>query len=375
VKQQEYFRDNSLEEIKKILEQENPQHIFLVTGRQSYASCGAEPKIKEATKNYKSTHFYDFSPNPKLKDIERGIEKFKDSDLVIAVGGGSVLDTAKAINTLSQQEGNPEEYVTGKRKSEGKGKTMIAIPTTTGSGSEATHFCVVYYKGKKYSLASQNMTPKYVLLDPSLTMSMSPELAAASGADALCQAIESQWSVNSNPETQAYSKESIRLAQINLEKSVINPDMNSRAKMMKAANLAGKAINIAKTTAPHALSYFITSKYKISHGQAVLITLPEILEYNSQVNEEDCNDPRGPEHVREQIQVINQSFGSGNPQQTSRKFKELMLKIGLKTRLRELGVRQEDLPEIAESVNAERLKNNPRKILKKDLIKILQKAY
>ena len=163
---------------------------------------------------------------------------------------------------------------TNKAEISSPGKKLIAIPTTSGSGSEATHFAVVYVGGEKFSVAHPiYMLPNVVVLNPSLTYSMDSYQTALSGVDAFAQAMESYWSVNSTEESKKYSIEALELIIEHLPLAV-NYNDNSRDIMLHAANLAGKAINIAKTSGAHAISYVLTSKFNIPHGQAVALTLP-----------------------------------------------------------------------------------------------------
>lgn len=367
MQQKEYFGLESVNYLESILQANNQKRIFLVTGKDSYASAGAEQAINPFLTNFQVTRHSDFSPNPKLEDIERGISLFKKGDygLILAIGGGSVIDTAKLIGILAAQTGQPREYT--KKEIKNKSKPLIAIPTTAGSGSEATHFAVLYVDGEKHSIAHEFILPDYSIVDPNLTLSLPSNITAITGMDALSQAIEAFWSVNSTYESENYSAEAINLAIQNLETAVNNPSIESRINMAKAANLAGKAINIAKTTAPHALSYILTSKHGIPHGHAVALTLGNILKYNSDITETDCNDERGPLYVTQKIKELLFILECSTPKEAEAKIKELMKNIGLETDMRKLGIKDEDIPKIASSVNIERLNNNPRRLTSKAL--------
>ena len=144
--QKEFIGKGTISKLKEILSEQNPKNIFLVTGTSSYKQCGAKDAIQSILSGYKITHFSDFEVSPKLKDIEKGIEIYKKNncDFVIAVGGGSVMDVAKAINMFSANTNKPIEYIKNKKIIENKGKPLVAIPTTSGSGAEATHFAVVF---------------------------------------------------------------------------------------------------------------------------------------------------------------------------------------------------------------------------------------
>jgi len=359
--------------LKNFLEKNKVKNVFLVTGKDSYVSSGAQETFQKLFSPYRITRFFDFKADPDIKDLEKGIELFKNGqyDAVIAIGGGSVIDMAKLINIFSIQKDGPISYVLAKNEITKKGKPLVAIPTTAGSGSEATHFAVIYLNKVKYSVAHKYLLPDYSILDPSLTASLPKQTTASSGMDALCQAIESYWSVNSTSVSKQYSKEAIRLILNNLGNTVNKPTSQSRSGMLQAANLAGKAINITKTTAPHAISYVLTSNFNVPHGHAVALTLGKILRYNSEVSDTDVTDKRGAKHVKKIIREICSFLGTSDPAKADKKLENLMKSIGLKTKLSDLGVKKKNLKIIINSVNLERLKNNPRLMTEEKLNKIL----
>ncbi len=375
---QEYFGIGSIEKLKEILTKEQPRKIFLVTGNNSYNFSGAKDKIEPLLSSYSYCRFFDFSINPRLEDIKKGIELYREEgcDLVIAVGGGSVIDIAKAVNALAWYEEDPNKYITNELMLTKKGKPIVAIPTTAGTGSEATHFSVVYVDKTKYSLAHKEfLIPDYVIMDPSLTLKLSSYITACTGMDALTQAIEGYWSVNSTEEARTYAEEAIKLSINNIEVAANEPTPESRTAMMKAANLAGKAINISKTTACHAISYPITSYFGVPHGHAVALTLGEMIIYNSQVSEKDCLDNRGIKYAEEMMRQVYNLLRASSAEEANQKIQELMSRIGLKRSLSQLGIKDQkefDLI-IKNGFNPERVKNNPRKLTEEEIKVILEK--
>ena len=374
--QQEYFGFNSINNLKNILSKHNPKSIFLVTGKDSYEKCGIKPIMDNFLNKFNVIHFYDFEVNPKLKDIERGINIFKNNncDFVIAVGGGSIMDVAKSINILAANDGSSINYIQNGKTIKNKGKTLIAIPTTSGSGSEATRFAVIYINKTKYSLDNESMLPDYAIVDPQFTMNLPRAITASTGMDAFCQAVESYWCINSIEESKKYAKDAIRLILKNLPKAANNPSQETREEMSKAAHLAGKAINISKTTACHAISYPITSYFNVPHGHAVALTLPSMLVYNSEVNKDDLLDKRGIDYVNSIITEIIKLIGAKNAVDASQKISSLMNELGLKTKLSELRIKnQNDMDIIIKNgFNPDRVKNNPRKLTEEALRKILE---
>lgn len=373
--QQEYIGFGSIRELSVILEAHRPKSIFLVTGRESYESSGARKAIEGHLSGSKVTRFFDFRTNPRLEDIESGIEIFRENevDLVIAVGGGTVMDIAKSVNILSANDGNPRDYIQNGQEIKNRGVPLVAVPTTSGSGSEATKFAVVYVGGTKYSLEHNLMLPNYAIVDPQFTLKLPKGITASTGMDALSQAIESYWSIGANDESRKYAGKAIKLVCGNLEAAVNHPSRDSREAMALGAHLAGKSINISKTTAPHAISYTMTSKFGIPHGHAVALTLWPIMVYNYKVTEDDVNgEKRGVDSAKRIIEEIATLIGEDSVPKASIKIRNLMGEIGLGTRLSELGITDDsNIGLIVDGVNYQRLGNNPRKFGKENLRKIL----
>ena len=372
---QEYFGFNSINNLKKILPKHIPSRIFLVTGKESYKKSGARLILDRFLNGYNVVHFYEFEENPKLHDIEKGLKFFKQKkcDFVIAVGGGSVMDIAKSINILPANEGEPEEYIKNRKIIKNRGNILVAVPTTAGSGSEATKFAVLYINKTKYSLEHEFILPDYAIIDPQFTMSLPKNITASTGMDALSQAIESYWCINSTNESKKYATQAIKLIMKNLLDAVNNPSKESREAMARAAHLAGKSINISKTTACHAISYPITSYFSVPHGHAVALTLALMLVYNSQVTEEDTLDKRGVSYVRMTINEIVNLLGASSVEDASKKITTLMRKMGLSTELSDLGIKTDkDIGVIIKNgFNPDRVKNNPRKLTEGALREIL----
>ena len=204
--QQAYLDSDSIKEIIPLLKKHNAKHVFLVRGKYSYTACGADEIIKNALSvvDCNFTEFYDFSENPKCEDMEKGVELLKRSkaDFIIAVGGGSVLDMAKLIRFFSCYQGD----VTGKSfEKRGLLYPLIAIPTTAGTGAEATHFAVVYKNKIKYSVDHADVLPDYAIVYPQFTYKNSAYLTACTGFDALAQAIEAYWNKNATEESDEYA--------------------------------------------------------------------------------------------------------------------------------------------------------------------------
>lgn len=373
----EYIGINSINKLQKIIKSNSFKKIFLITGKKSFGISTAKEKILNILKDCKITRFFDFTPNPKVEDIKKGLIQFKNDkfDVIIAVGGGSVIDIAKSIAIFSNNDGEIENYINKESNIKKKGAPLICIPTTAGSGSEATYFAVVYIKKTKYSLGHpKHMLPDYSIVDPQFTYSLSPEISASTGIDALSQSIESYWNINSTEESKKYAEKAIKLILTNLYDVVNNPNEKSRINMSIAAHYAGKAINISKTTACHAISYPITSYFNVPHGQAVALTLPPMIIYNSKVSRSDILDSRGLNYVKDTMKNLISIIGANNFLEAKQKIEKLMLDIGLKIKLHKLGIKTKDDIEliIKNGFNPERVKNNPRKLTESNLRGILE---
>lgn len=375
--QREYIGFHSIDEIRNILVAHKPKKIFLITGRSSYDKCGARQALEPILRLYPTIYFSPAGENPGAEDIKRGIEILsrQNCDFVIAVGGGSIIDLAKAINILSLNSGRLEDYLGRRKELSHRGRPLAAVPTTAGTGSESTRFAVVYIEKTKYSLEHDFMLPDYAIVDPQLTLSLPRYITASTGMDALAQAIESYWSIHSDEISKSYAKEAIKLSVKALPDVCNSPSAESREVMMRAAHLAGKAINLSKTTACHAISYPITSYFGVSHGHAVALTLGEMMVYNYDACEEDLLDKRGRVYVRRTLEELCAFLGAGDAAQADRKINRLMVTIGLQPKLSRLGIKTgEQIETIVKSgVSSERINNNPRKLTEQSVRTMLQK--
>lgn len=359
-------------ELQCLLKELNKKRIFLVTGKNSFKASGAQAIIEKNLSNHDVTHFQDFQQNPDWKDVQKGIMYFNHSkpELILAVGGGSVIDMAKLINyyyncdlnLINENNTNNPNF---------KPLPYICMPTTAGSGSEATHFAVMYINNKKFSIAHQKLIPNYAIIDPILHYSQTPYQKAVSGVDALAHAIESFWNIQSTEESRLYSEIALDLIWHNLPKAVHENDEIAHLKLAVGSYLAGKAINIAKTTAPHALSYMITKLYNIPHGHAVTLTLPQFFLFNLSDNKLKENKV----HIIDPKQIYD-ILGCKNINEGKIKLEKLFANIGLECKLSKLGaLNKEDILIIVNSVNDERMKNNPYSFENEQLLEIIENIW
>lgn len=359
-----------LANLRDVLERWSVHNVFLVVDRAAYECSSAREVSESVWRAYSVEEFDAFRCNPRYEDVLVGVDAFRqrDYDVIIAIGGGTAIDVAKLIRSVSHAEVSLEAMIRDNGKIEPSRCPLIAVPTTAGTGSEATHFAVVYYEGEKHSVAHPSILPEIAVVDYRLTESMPARVTAETGLDALCQAIESMWSIHSTPESIVYSAEALDLIVQHFDKAVRAPTPEAREAMAVAAHLAGRAINISKTTAPHAISYKLTHDFGIAHGHAAALTLGAVLVFNAAVTQEDINDPRGVEHVRCSLRRVIAGLGCHSPDDARLRIHDLMTCAGCETRLSQLGIVGDGcVTQLASSVNVSRLQNNPRRLTTEQL--------
>src|SRR5690554_4215970 len=363
-----FIYPGAIQEVQTTLMNLKPSRVFLVTGKKSFEKCGAEGRLKWLFENYKLTHFNDFETDPSLEDVERGVQLFnaKPCDLIISVGGGSAIDMAKLINYY-HHDGEKKLAAETLACTEFSPVKHLCLPTTAGSGSESTHFAVIYIGDKKFSIAHPELIPDFAIIDSELHYSQTPYQKAVSGVDALAQAIESFWSTRSTEESRVYSEKALGLIWDYLPATVNTGDKIAHLNIAIGANMAGRAINIAKTTAAHAMSYGFTKQVGLPHGHAVALTLAYFLELHSNVNDGNCNDLRGVAHVQEVMNKIISVVGSRGSLEEF--FQNNSIEIDTITK----EIPQSTLQVIVDSINEERLANNPLKVNKAEIIKYLSR--
>ncbi len=369
------FRDGGLEELRTILTGGDYRRILFIVDEDAYEASGASAVVEPIFADRDVARLVDFKVNTSFADVVRGSEMAKtiQPDVVIALGGGSAIDLGKLSAVLSVQSDSLQAVIAGSSPIRNKGLPLIAIPTTAGTGSEATHFAVAYMDGQKYSVAHPYLRPVTSIVDPQLTCSMPRHIAASTGLDALCQSIESMWAVGATDESVRNASEACRWAVDHLVAAVQNPTTMDRMAMCRASHLAGRAIDVSKTTASHALSYALTTRFSVPHGLAVALTIGPMLLYNADVTESDCQDNRGASHVRARIDRILRRLSAQTPQEGAERLRQIITEVGGFNSLADVGVSSiEQLHWLVDSVNVQRLENNPRRADRDTLVELLR---
>lgn len=297
--------------------------------------------------------FGDFTPNPLYEQVCEGVKLFNQNEceMIVAVGGGSAIDVAKCIKLYCKMD-DSVNYLQ-QEKADTK-IPLIAIPTTAGTGSESTRHAVIYFEGKKQSISHPSIVPNIAVLEPSSLKTLPLYQKKCTLMDALCQACESWWSVNRTDESISYSKKAITLISLNMQKYIEENDQKAAENIMLAANFAGKAINITATTAAHAMSYKITSLYGFPHGHAVAVCFAELWK---EMQEELTSGKVENAELENIFKEISAQMGYKTVDEGIRGFSEMLKKLELSNPVSHDFENEIDV--LTESVNPDRLKNNP----------------
>jgi len=361
-----YFGEGQIKRLSRIAGKRH--RVMLVCGRGFLRKSGWLQKIKTLLKGNKVLIFDGVYENPDVELVETGLSLARKNriDLVIGVGGGSVLDCAKAIAALVPNKGQVITFLEKKRTLTRPGLRFIAVPTTAGSASEVTPYSVITVpqRGIKVTLAHKYLYPEVAVIDPVFLKSLSRSQIANPGIDVLCHAIESYWSVSNNPISDAFAIEAVKLVFENLKGFYRNRHSKLfRINMARASLFAGLAFSNTRTTACHSISYPLTTIYRIPHGQACAVTLPEVLIYNEKA-------------LKVKMESLKNIVGAEDVAKVAHQIRNLILDIGLKIRLRDLNLKESDLLTVlAKGFTPERMANNPRKISRGAMRAILKKVY
>lgn len=303
-------------------------------------------------------------PNPDVRDIDQQAAVLRPAkpDALVALGGGSSIDTAKALARLLTQRPEcslTEHFREGRDFELRHALPVVAIPTTAGTGAEVTPFGTVwdFELNKKYSVTGQDLYPAFAVLDPELTLDLPEEVTISSGLDAISHALESVWNKNANPITQAFATQALRHALPALKTVKESPkDLPARSSLMQASMIAGLAISQTRTALAHSISYPLTTHYNLPHGFACSFTLPALLAFNAEVDDG-------------RLQVLSNSLGYKNVPELMRGLKGLFQQIELERYMGRYIADMSGIVHLAEHMQAkERAENNLREASVSDII-------
>ncbi len=332
--------------------------VFLVTGRDFLRKRGILQRALDSLADFSVTLHDRANPFPSPDDADMAAAHCRDSgtDIVVAIGGGSALDLAKAAAILATQRGVSRDYVSGGARFENPGLPFIAVPTTSGSSSEVTSGSALWDWDARdhFGLSSPMMFPDVAIVDPRLAMTMDQNLAANTGMDAFTSAFESYWNVNAEPISDALALEVMRIYSQNLARSAIQGDMESRAACALAATMSGVGYSNSPPNACHGIGSPLTLFWNVEHGQAVGITLAPLLRWNARA-------------IAHKAPALLSALGVESVDSACRKITEIMERCGLHTRLSGLGVGQDDIERIVAHSRWDRLTLMPNPMSKDDL--------
>ncbi len=363
---------NSKEDIKKFINDKSFKKIFVLCGKKSFVTSGAEEFFKNILFEKEIKFFIKKSEIPiieELIEIVNDIKNFKP-DLILAIGGGAVIDYAKMANVIDTQADLADKIINYSYPYKKKFTKLAAIPTTAGSGAEVTSNAVIYINGIKHSLESELLIPDNFFLIPEFLLSSPNKIKASSGFDAIAQALESLVSVKSNDQSVDYASKSLRISIGSYISFLNNPNLKNATEMSIAANLAGKAISISKTTAPHATSYPFTSLFNISHGHAVSLFFENFFQFNYNNLDKSVTSF----DLKNRFDLIFKLFEVSNINDFKGKISLIKKNANLEDNLNKLNIDIEKSSEdVIKGINLLRLGNNPVKVDGKDIYNIISK--
>ena len=362
---------SSSEDILKYINDKSFKKIFVLCGKKSFVNSGAENLLKNIS-NKEIKLFYKKSEIPILEElieIIKDIKNFKP-DLFLAIGGGAVIDYAKIANVVDIRPDLAELIVNYTYPFKKKYTKLAVIPTTAGSGAEVTSNAVIYVDGIKHSFESELLIPDYFFLIPEFLISAPNKIKASSGFDAIAQALESLVSRKSNDKSVEYASKSLRVS-VNSFISFINePNMKNATEMSIASNLAGKAISISKTTAPHAASYPFTSLFNISHGHAVSLFFEKFFKFNY----DNIDKSETSFDLKKRFDLIFNLFDVQDINGFNSKISLIKKSANLEDDLTKFNIDIiKSSEDVLKGINLLRLGNNPVKIDGKDILNIISK--
>ena len=343
---------------------------LIVTGKSSAKKSGLYDKVNDSLKaaGLETALFDKVSQNPLTTTAQEGADfaKANGCDVVVAIGGGSIMDCAKAIAFLSKNDGDINDYIYNRLRSD-DALPLVLIPTTCGTGSEGNGFAVLTNpdNGDKKSLRCNAIVAKVSIVDPECMMTMPKKVLASVTFDALCHNIEAYTSKIAQPLTDALSLYAIELIANNLV-SVYNGTENKKEweNITMASTIGGMVINTAGVTLAHGMEHPASGLKNIVHGQGLAALTPVVIDASYKGDEEKFGN-------------IAKIFGGKSAADCADKIRELLKAIDLECKLSDLGITEEDIPWMAENcmkVSAAGVANNPVVFTQEEIAEIYRKA-
>ena len=374
VPQDVLFGKGSLEKLPEILEKLGSQKLLIISGRH-LNKMGTVSRVAEmvAAKNIGYVTYTDVAPNPTVQMVEEAAELYRQSGAssILALGGGSPMDVAKAVAVVVTYGGSITEYE-GSETVPGPTVPVIAIPTTAGTGSEVTAASVITDTDRNYKLTvfSRRLIPSYAILDPELLSTMPFSVATSTGIDAMIHALEAYISRAATPFTDAMAEKALELIGPNLRRFAANrQDEDAAAAMLLGSMFAGLSFTWARTGNVHAMSHPVSAYFHVSHGLANAILLPVILEFNQ------LADHGRYEKIYNYIKKVPSPAQNFTPDLLVHEVRNLLNDLSIPQHLAEVGVKEELIEQMAaDAMKSGNIAVNPRQTTVEDVIALYRKA-
>ena len=366
--------EDSLKQLPDIFKKMNVRKVLLVSDH-GIEKTALVKKIEDIFDyvGMACVSYLEVLPNPTIDMVNEALKAFQDFEAegIVAVGGGSPMDVAKAVGVLSRYGGSISDYE-GAHKVPGPITPCVAIPTTAGTGSEVTAFSVIVDTARHYKLTvfDYNLIPHYAILDPSVLTTAPASVAAACGIDAMIHAIEAYLSRSATPFSDAMAEKAMELIGKNIRRFVAcREDGEAAYAMAVASNFAGIAFAWARLGNVHAMSHPVSAYFNVPHGVANAVLLPFILEYN-QIADHDGRYEKIYRYICE-----NPGTGVFKKEMLAEEVRKLNASLGIPARLADVGVTEDKISVMAEdAMKSGNIQANPRSSSLKDIIELYQTA-
>lgn len=365
----------SLQKLPELAKELGKKKAYIISGPH-LSKIGMVAKCQEAlgSAGIESDSFTETEANPSTKTVEKATEGYHacGADFIVAFGGGSPLDVAKAVAVLAAYGGKIEDYEGG-GKVKGPVVPMIAIPTTAGTGSEVTAFSVITDHSRNYKLTvvSNYLLPTYAILDPELIRTVPEKTAAACGIDAMVHALEAYISLAASPFSDMFAEKALTLIGANIRNYVKDrTDMEACEAMMVGSLFAGIAFSHARLGDVHAMSHPVSAYFDVPHGVANAILLPTVIDFNrSEAAGKYC-------FIYNAIAANPMKEEDFTPDMLGSELRVLNHELGIPASLSEVGVKSEKFDAMAEdAMKSGNILVNPRKTTKSDILDLYHQTF
>ena len=372
-----YFGEGARSVLVDEIKNRGFQKVLVVTDKSLY-EVGVSKKITDLLEEAEISYgiFHDVLPNPPISNVNEGIKMCKEigADVIVAVGGGSSIDTAKGISIVMTNSDRADIVsLNGLSNTKNKGLPIIALPTTAGTAAEVTINYVITDPEREIKMVcvDEHDIPVVAIVDTELMASMPKSIAASTGMDALTHAIEGHITKNRNTMSQMFSMKAIQLIYDNLEKSVNEKDQEAINNVGLGQYIAGMAFSNVGLGIVHSMAHQLGAVYDTPHGLANAIILPIVMKFNGEVSYEEYRD------------ILTQAFHVDATRFTKEevintfcdKIRELSEKVGITQTIKDVGGRVEDIPMLADKAMEDPCKpGNPREVSKEDFMQLYEEA-